>query len=164
MAATALMAASALSSAYTQAEATKAQAKFNEQQAKSAERMAEMQAQDAEQRGADEASRVRKQGKQVGGAQRAAMAAAGLDLSSGTAQELQTETYQASAEDALRVKNNAYREAWGFRAEGANKRAQARMESIAAKYSARSTLLTGGMQAAASGYEGYEKKFGTKKD
>lgn len=153
MAATALLGAAALSGAYAQAEATKAQAKYNEQQARSAEMMAKMQADDALERGDSEAARVRKQGKQVVGAQRAMMAAQGLDLSSGTAQDLQTESYLTSADDALRVKNNAYREAWGYKAEGANKRAQARMESIGAKYSARSTLLTGGMQAAAYGYE-----------
>jgi hypothetical protein len=158
MAATALMATAALSGAYAQAEATKAQAKFNEQQARSAEAMAKLQAEDAIERGESEATAVRKKGKMIQGSQRAMMAAAGLDLSSGTAQDLQTETYLSSAEDALRVKNNAYREAWGYKAEGANKVASARMESRAAKYSARSTLLTGGMQAAAYGYEGYTKK------
>lgn len=76
---------------------------------------AEFAAVDAEARGGIEASKARAAGGEVVGAQRVALAANGVELQSGSALELLVDTRGQSELDAQTLKNNAKREAWGFR-------------------------------------------------
>jgi hypothetical protein len=152
-----MMGTSAITGAYTQAEATKMQAKYAQQQGEANARMMELEAQDAIDRGDKESQTMRKKANLLQGKQRASMAAQGISLDSGSAQDILQETGEMGVEDAMTIKNNAYREAWGLRSQASNARSEGRMTRMGAKYEARSTLLTGGLQAAAYGAEAYGK-------
>lgn len=154
MGATAMLGASAIAGSISEASSMRMQAKYEEQQAESQARLNEIKAKEAERIGEKEANQVRNKARQVQGAQRASMAAQGLDVSSGSAFDLQDETARFGEEDMLTVKNNAYRQAWGYRVEADQMRAQAQFNKKMAKYNSISTLLTGGMQAAAYGMGG----------
>lgn len=103
--------------------------------------MAEYAAQDALKRGEDEAMRARRAGDQIKGAQRASMAARGLDLGVGTAQELQDQTDFFSLSDQTTARDNAKRDAWSARVQGANARAQGDAARRQGNLASFSTLL-----------------------
>jgi hypothetical protein len=137
-----------LAAAYQQSETMKAQGDFQRQQFETNARLAEMQAQDTIKRGDEDAAAYKKQVKQVIGSQRAAMAAQGIELDSGSALDIQEETAGIGALDALTIKNNAWREAWGYRMQASSMAGQGAMAQIGARNDARNTMLTGGMNAA----------------
>jgi len=111
-------------------------------------RMSELRAVDAIRRGRRASTEVRRRGKTKVGAQRAALAAQGIDISEGSALEIQEETAELSELDALTVKNNAAREALGFKIKAADERFGGELARISANVRASQTILTGGMQAA----------------
>ena len=80
--------------------------------------MADYAAQDAIKRGDEQAMQAERRGRQVVGAQRAAMSAKGLDLGEGTAAELQDQADFFGKTDAVTARNNGRREAWSDRAQG----------------------------------------------
>lgn len=73
------------------------------------------QADDAVTRGEAAAAQQLLKGGQVKGAQRAAMAANGIDLSVGSAQNILNDTDYLTSVDAAQLRDNAAREAWGYR-------------------------------------------------
>lgn len=103
--------------------------------------MAEYAAQDAQRRGEEDAIKVRQRADQVKGAQRASMAAKGLDLGVGTAGELQDQTDFFGMQDIATTRSNASRDAWSARVQGANARAQGDAAAKQANLAAFSTLL-----------------------
>ena len=110
--------------------------------------MAEYAAADALRRGDEQAMQDRRQGDQMKGAQRARMAASGLDLGEGTAGDLQDQTDFFSAVDQTTSRQNAKLDAWASRAQGANARAQGDAAARQGNLSAFSTLLGTGGQVA----------------
>lgn len=138
----------ALGGAYTQAGAQQMQGDYQQMQAETNARLSEMQAADALKRGDETASELRKKAKQVQGAQRASFAAQGISLDKGSALQLQEETDKLSELDSMTIRNNAWREAWGYKFNAANGRASGAFAASAGRYSANSTLLAGGLQAA----------------
>lgn len=118
--------------AYQQAQVSKDMARYNAG-------IAEMNAQDAIRRGEEEAIKVARQGRQVGGAQRAVLAARGVDAGEGTAASLLDQTDFFSLSDQNTVRNNAAKEAWNARAQGRGSRMQA--DSISPFTSAAGSLL-----------------------
>jgi hypothetical protein len=144
----------ALNQANEQAKAQEAQGRYQQSMAEVNAMYADLQGKDAIRRGDAAATAIRKRGKQVIGAQRAALAAQGVVLDSGSALELQEETAELSAIDALTVKNNAWREAWGFKAETQAATAQGQMARFTSKANAQNTLITGGLQATNYGASG----------
>lgn len=122
-----------------------AEGRYAAQAAGANARMAELQAEDALRRGDIEAMRQRQATRGLIGSQRAALAAQGIDLTSGSAMELQEDAAALGAQDAETIRANAWREAWGFRAEATNLRTQGHLERAAAATKAGSTLLTGGL-------------------
>jgi hypothetical protein len=138
----------ALNQANQDAKTAKAQADYQNKMSFINSQFAEMQARDAINRGEIKAGEVRKAGKQVVGAQKAALAAQGIDISSGSALEIQQDTDRLNQLDAMQVRNNAWREAWGYKVEASQATAQGQMAMIAGKAKAKSTLMTGGMTAA----------------
>lgn len=110
--------------------------------------MAEYAAKDAERRGEEQATQIAQRARQVFGAQRASMAAKGLDLGEGTAAELQDQTDFFGQTDAVTARNNGRREAWTDRQQGAMARYQGDAARANANLGAFSTLLgTGGKVA-----------------
>jgi len=114
---------------------------------KMAERQAQIQeeaAQDAINRGEDQADQVRENTESLIGDQRAAAGASGVEVSSGSPQRLQADSAYSGELDALRVKENARREALGMRRQAQSTRLQGEMTEQSSKLSAGSSLLTGG--------------------
>lgn len=141
--------------AYAQSQAQRAQGDYQNQMAQTNAKFAGLQAADAISRG-DQAATI--QGQKTQGLladQRAGMAAQGIDLSSGSAAEVQKDSSAMGALDALTIRNNAFREAWGYQMQGANFQAQGAFASMAGNNSANMSLLTGGLQAANSGWQSY---------
>lgn len=108
--------------------------------------MAEYAAQDALRRGDEEAAAVRRRTSQLQGAQRANLAAKGLDLNAGTAGEIQDQTGFFGDIDQNTARYNAQRDAWSARAQGQNARAQGDAAARQGTLSAFSTLLATGGQ------------------
>ncbi len=110
--------------------------------------MAEYAAQDALRRGDAEAAAIQRRASQTAGAQRAAFAARGVDIGAGTAGEIQDQTDFFSLVDQTTVRDNAKRDAWAARTQGANARAQGDAAGRQGALSAFSTLLGTGGQVA----------------
>lgn len=112
--------------------------------------VAEQQAADAIARGAEEEAYHRAGVRKLIGAQRAAIGASGVDIGSGSALDVQLESARLGAIDEITIRNNAAREAWGYKVEAVNYRSQAILGKYAAKNQAQSlrnqswgTLLSG---------------------
>ena len=110
--------------------------------------MAEYAAQDAVKRSEEDAIKVRQRADQIKGAQRANMAAKGLDLNVGTAGELQDQTDFFGQQDVATARTNGQRQAWSARASGDAAAAQGRFAADQANLGAFSTLLNGASQVA----------------
>lgn len=117
--------------------------------------LAERQRDDALNLGALEENRYRGRVAQESGSSRAAAGAAGVDINTGSAHDVRISQELVGEIDALTIRNNAARQAWGYDVEAANHRMQGRLallagenEAATQRASSVSTLLTG----AASGY------------
>ena len=143
--------------AYNQSKATKAgyeaQAVVNRNNAT----LAEWQAQDALARGSRTEQTQRLKTAQLKGSQRAALAANGVSLDEGSALNILNDTDYMGELDAQTLRDNAAREAWGYRNQVAgyksdssllNNRANAENPSTAAT----SSLLTNAGSVASSWY------------
>lgn len=86
-------------------------------------KVAELQAKDALVRGAQDESKFRASVRGLIGTQRADYAASNIDVSYGSAADVQAETAFQGELDALTIHTNTAREAWGYRVEAANQRA-----------------------------------------
>lgn len=152
-----MQAGASMGGAMTQSQALEAQGKYQKQQAETNARLAEMQAEDSIKRGDKAAGRYKASVSQAIGKQRAALAAQGIDVNSGSASEVQAETARIGTEDVMTIKNNAWREAWGFKVSALNSRSEGAMAELAGKNAADATLLSGGLAAlghvAKGGYE-----------
>jgi hypothetical protein len=122
LAGTAVSAAGQLYGGIKQKGAANAAASAEEQAAESQAQLdeynagvAEVQAVDAQTRGELAVQQIQQQVKQVIGGQRAAFAAGSIDVSSGSAAEVQADAAYLGAIDAATSRNNAAREAWGYR-------------------------------------------------
>ncbi|MBW7929807.1 MAG: hypothetical protein H3C57_00665 [Gammaproteobacteria bacterium] len=120
-------------------------------------RLAEMSAQSALFKGEREVGALTMRAGQMKGSQRAAMAANGIDLGTGSAAEVQASTDVMKEMDANTLIANAVREAWGHRTQATNYRNEALMKRASAKaikpgLTAASTLLGGAGSVASSWY------------
>ena len=101
--------------------------------------VAKLQSQDALERGAEEESRFRAGVRGLVGSQRAGFAAGNIDVGYGSAVDVQADAAFLGELDALTIRTNAAREAWGYQVEEEDLHRQA---EIARK---------GGVMAAAEG-------------
>ena len=134
-----------------QARATEQQGEYEAQLLEQNAGLAELQAADAVSRGQADALTRRGQTRQVVGAQRVGLAAQGIDIDVGSAADVQAEASAIGAFDALTIRNNAAREAWGYGIAAADARNRASLTRRGAKNlagaqrtAAVGTLLTGG--------------------
>lgn len=137
-----------LFSAYQANEQGKYQEKVAENNAITQENMAK----DAEARGRIEEANHRLKVAQMKSSQRAAQGASGAEVNTGSAALLQQDTMEMGELDALTIRSNAQREAWGYRAGASNSRAQGQLDRMRGKSNAMGTLLTGGSQVAGQWY------------
>jgi len=150
-----ISAVSSITGSISEAGAIKSQAAYESQQLQMNSKLADLQAKSAIRVGKENAENYRRQVKQTIGSQRAIMAAQGIDISTGSALDIQTDTAEWGAVDALTIKNNAFREAAGYKIEAIGYRGQADFTTSAAKYRARNTLISGGLSAINQGFQTY---------
>lgn len=110
------------------------------------QRLGEAQANDALLRGSIEESQYRRQVAQVIGGQKAAFGKGNVAVS-GTALNLLSDTAQIGEEDALTIRNNAARQAWGYRNQANEASAWGANQKANSFGAAGRTLLTAGSQA-----------------
>ena len=140
---------------------------------------AKIQAADSIERGeklAKEVSRIsrrkvtamRRAGRQVRGSQRVSFAAQGIEVDSGSAADIQAETQtiedfnaedirRAAALDALTIRNNAWRESFGFKFQASQFSKRGRLVSRASRNRARSTLIAGVNEGASRGLQTFAR-------
>jgi hypothetical protein len=140
--ATALVVASTAVTAYGQYEQGEYQSKVARNNAIIQDRLAK----DAVKRGEVSEQRHRLKVAQMKGKQRAKLAASGVDLSSGSASQILTDTAEFGELDALTIRSNAEREAFGYQVKGSNYLAESELARSEGRYGAASTILSGGSQ------------------
>ena len=111
--------------------------------------VADLQATDAVERGREAESRFRSQVRVVVGAQRAWFAASNVDVNRGSAVDVQADAAFLGELDALTIRTNAAREAWGYKVQGEDLRRRATIARKTGVY-----LEAAGRQAATASYIG----------
>lgn len=141
--------------------AGRAQADVSESQAQVADynaHVADLQSQDAVERGAEAENRFRLQVRGAIGAQRTGFAAGNIDVGFGSAVDVQGDAAYLGELDALQIRTNAARQAWGYSVQASDYRQQATIDrkaaanqiaageqaATASNFNVASTLLTGG--------------------
>jgi hypothetical protein len=126
------------------------QARYQAQVAENNRIIAEQQAKDAEMRGQMAEDARRQQTRALIGRQRTALAANGVMVDDGSALDITSDTAAQGEIDALTLRANAAREAYGYRAQGTNfladaglQRARADAAIPASMVGAGATLLSG---------------------
>jgi hypothetical protein len=140
-------AAGTVGTSIAQSGAEKAQGRYQQEMFNINAQFAELQGRDAIRRGDIEASHIKTGVKKTIGAQRAALAAQGVEIDTGSALEIQEDTRALGEMDAITVRNNAWREAWGYKVEAMNSRGQGKVAMQAAKFNSQQTLAAGGLKA-----------------
>jgi hypothetical protein len=134
-------------------DAAESQAELSEANAK----LAEQQAEDATARGAVAENQFRTQVRGMIGSQRAGFAASGVDVAFGSALDVPADAARLGELDALTIRSNAAREAWGYkvtawndvqtaaiqRKEGANAKAAGNAAATGNYWGAGTSLLSG---------------------
>jgi hypothetical protein len=133
---------------YTRAASTRAQAKYEKFRYDQNAKLAELQAIDALKRGERAASTIQMRTKQTIGSQRAALAAQGIEINADTAADIQADTKLYGDFDAIEVKNNAWREAFGYKMQALSFTQSGEMARSAGEFAANQTIAAGGMSAA----------------
>ena len=131
---TVVSAGTAAYSSYAAGEAKEEAAEYNAE-------IAKQKSQEALQRGASEAAEKRDRARRLASTQVEGAAMSGVEVSSGTALDLLTETAGMGELDALRSVTNAQREAWGYQAQSELDLFEGRAASRAGKLNAAGTLL-----------------------
>lgn len=152
---------SSFGTAYSQSEAMRSQGDYQARMAEANANLANIKALDADQRGNLAANRLDMQTTRMIGTQRAGLAAQGVDVDYGSAAAVQKDTATLGALDALTIRNNAWREAWGYKTQALNDSYSGKFAKMAADSDADNTLLTGGMKMASYGMQAgyyYAKK------
>lgn len=108
------------------------------------ELLGEKQATDALARGEESVQRTVATKNQTIGSQRARLAAQGIDINSGSAKQLQDDAAAFSAMDVLTIRNNAAREAWGYKTQALGYQVRGNQLSIEANNRLKGTALTQG--------------------
>ena len=129
---------------YAQAQSIKAQSEAQARAQEANARIAQQKAHDAIERGGEDELALRRNIAQQKGHNRAAMASAGIDIDSGTAQDIQNASIQEGEHDAAAIRFNAARERWGYITQSENLLQQAAM-SRANGQAAAGNALFGGM-------------------
>lgn len=130
--------------------AQREQAKYQKYQSETNARLAEGQAADAIKEGDYEANALSKRAGALRGTQRTSYAAQGINVNTGVAAEVQSDTDALSKIDEARIKENAWRKAWGYKVEALNTRTKGELAYIGGNQAATTTLLTGGMRGLGS--------------
>lgn len=144
-------------SAYQSSKAMKSNLRFSAEMAKINAEIAELSAQQTLLAGQRQHGASRLRYGQLKGAQRAALAANGVDLGEGNAAEVQASSELLAEIDANQITANAVQAAWGYRTQGTNYENKARMDEATASgispgLNATSSLVTNAGNVAGNWY------------
>jgi len=142
-------------SAYVTAGLQRDLSKLERQQYDMNAAFANLQADDSIRRGARAAQEHLVKTRGLIGAQRANIAGQNVRVDVGSAAEIQADTAASGAMDALTIRNNAWREAWGLRAQAAGLQGQGALAQIKGQAAAAETLATGGANMVRTGFDRY---------
>lgn len=124
-----------------QAKSAKAAANYEAEVAENNAKTAQAQATHAQQLGNIEEERQRQRVRIMLGKQRTSFAANNVESTSGTALDMLSETAQMGEEDALAIRANAARSAWGYQVDAGNSVARSRLSRATGKNQATGTYL-----------------------
>ena len=158
MAATAALVGLQLIGASAEADALKQQGEHAQFTADMNARLFEMEAADALKRGEENVENYKKQARQLQGSQKVALAAQGIEIDSGSALDIQSDTEAQIAEDIATIKNNAWRQSFGYEQEAVSERMAGQYANLASRNKANTTLLAGGINAASTAFAGFGGK------
>ena len=125
-----------------QSNAQKAAGQAQEEQSRENAKAANNQARNTELSAQVDEDRRRQMTRQQLATQRSVLAANNLDMSTGTAVEILGDTAAIGEQDALTIRANAAREAWGLRSQANDYLNQGRVARVSGNNAARGTLLT----------------------
>lgn len=126
--------------------------------------IAQRQADDAIERGRIEEQEHREKVNQIKSSQRVSFASRGIDLGSADVSETLADTAMLGELDALTIRNNAQREAYGYRVQASNFEASAGLKEVAGDNAASSgitsatTTLLGTAATVGSKYSDFQSK------
>ena len=109
--------------------------------------VSEFKAESAIKRGQEKEARSRQETKALVGSQRAILAASGIRVDTGSAADVQAEAKATGEVDAMNIRINALREAYGYAAEGRGLGIQAEQAGAEGRARAADTFLTGSLRA-----------------
>lgn len=139
-----------LASGYTGMKLGQARANYQRVAAGINRDFAFLQANDVRARGNKAAQDRLAVGRRLVGTQRAAYAGQGVDVSKGSAADVQVDTATQVALDANEIQASAWRQAWGLEAQGENDYNAAMTGAQATDFDAANTFATGGIRFADS--------------
>jgi len=126
--------------------AQKSLGKLEQQTAETNARLSELQAQDAIERGKETQEIFTKQVSKVIGKQRAGFAASGVKVGVGSAADVVESTRAEARKDFETIKNNAWREAWGYRFQAQQQRFAGDVAKLTRETASKSALIAGGLK------------------
>lgn len=144
-------------SALQQADQIRANARLQERIGRMNARFAEIDAYEAEKMGFSESARYQNVVDDIISDQRTIMAANNIDITTGTAKELQEESRLTGFLNQLDVQKNARAKALGLKVEASNIRLGNSMTGIQSEINAGATTRAGIMDAARYGVEAYRR-------
>lgn len=136
-----------LGTAYAQSRSLKASGVYQEGLAKTNAAMADLAGQQTLEAGDIAASRKNLETRQATGSELARQGASGVDVGSGSAALVRGGTNLVGQTDEMTIRNNAARQAWGYKVQGIQDQFQGRFARLTADSEANQSLLTGGLQA-----------------
>lgn len=151
MATAALMGLTAVQT-YGQYNAQKAQGDYQYRMARINAAEAEAQGKRVIEAGEKSATDYKKKINQLVGEQKTGFAAGGVDVSFGSAQQIQAETREVGLRDVQTIRTNAFLQAMGYQAQSQDILRQGQMARNAANFSANQTLLTGALRLGSQAY------------
>lgn len=144
LAATAASGVASAAGAIQQGQAQKRQANYQAAVERNNAQIAGWQAEDATKRGAIEEQRQRLATAKLRGSQRAGMASNGIEISSGSPLDVLMDTAQLGELDALTIRSNAEREAYGLRTQQSNLTAQSGLTRMAGRDAQQASYISAG--------------------
>jgi hypothetical protein len=105
--------------------------------------VADLQAADAVARGTEQENKFRAGVRGIVGGQRASIAASNVDVGFGSAVDVQADAAFLGEQDALQIRTNAAREAWGFQVQGEDLRRRAAVTRKSGAYAAEAGAVEG---------------------
>lgn len=142
-----VQAASSITGALSNSSALKANGVYQQNVASTNAALANLSASQVRQLADYQVAKRNQQTQQTIGTQRADMGGSGVELGTGTARQIVSNTRTLGALDELTIRNNATRKAFGYQVEAAEDTARGNFARMDANFKSNTTLLTGGLNA-----------------